>query len=269
MNRLNLNRLVQILLVWIASVDVVRSEMASIKSSMDTTIFNNPNFASNPLSNGMGQHMFAGRTGGNNTFELRRALLAFDIAGEIPANAIIDTASLQLTVSKAPHDSADPFALYRVLASWGEGNSDAEAPEGVGTGAQPGDATWTHRLFPNVFWNSQGGDFDASPSATKDIHDIGTYVFFSTKLATDVQYWVDNPSENYGWFLLGNEQGVMNARRFFTRESGNDDGVPTLRVTFHVIPEASTSGLMGIGVGVVLWLRRGKTVPVHERRPGV
>jgi len=65
---------------------------------IDTTIFNNHNFVSNPLSNGMGEHIFAGRTGVNNTFEIRRELLAFDIEGTLPANAIIDIAFLQLTV---------------------------------------------------------------------------------------------------------------------------------------------------------------------------
>ena len=256
MKRLNLGRLVHVLVVWLVSVVVVRSEMVLIQSSIDTTIFNNPNFASNPLSNGMGQHMFAGRTGGSNAFEIRRALLAFDVAGVLPANAIIDDARLQLTVSRAPHNNADPFALHRALTSWGEGNSDAEGVEGTGTGAQLGDATWTHSTFPNVFWTSQGGDFDPNPSATRDLRNVGTYSFFGPELTADVQFWVDNPLENYGWFLLGNEQGELNARRFLTRDSGDDDGAPTLTITYHVIPEASTNGLILVGIGTVLWLRR-------------
>ena len=260
MNKLYLDRLIQFLFVWMASLAVSLGEMVSIQSSMDTTIFNDPNFESNPRSNGMGQHMFAGRTGGSNNFGIRRALVSFDIEGAVPANAIIDSAFLQLTVSRAPPlDLADPFALHRALASWGEGNSDAVAPEGVGASAQPGDATWEHRSFSNVFWTSQGGDFDPNPSATRDIRNVGTYAFFGPGLAVDVQFWVDNPSENDGWFLLGNEQGVMNAHRFLTHEGGDDDGAPTLTVTFHVIPEASTGGLMVVGVGTVLWLRRRRT----------
>ena len=256
MNGLKRDRLVQAICIWLATVAVARSEMAQISSSMDTSIFNNQNFESNPLSNGMGQHMFAGRTGVNNAFEIRRALLAFDIEGAVPANAIIDTAFLQLTVSRAPHDFADPFSLHRALTPWGEGNSDAEGNEAAGTGAQPGDATWAHSTFSNVFWSSQGGDFNLSPSATRDIRNVGTYVFFSPELEADVQFWIDNPSENYGWFLLGDEQEELNARRFFTHEGGDDDSVPTLTIIYHVIPETSTSGLIVVGVGTVLWLRR-------------
>ena len=188
MNRLILDRLVLSLVVWLVSVVVVCSEMASIQSFIDTTIFNNRNFEANPLSNGMGQHMFAGRTGVNNAFEIRRALLAFDIEGALPANAIIDTAFLQLTVSRAPHDNADRFALHRALTSWGEGNSDAGGNEAAGTGARPGDATWLHSTFSNLFWTAQGGDFNPNPSATRDIRNVGTYAFFSPELAADIQF---------------------------------------------------------------------------------
>ena len=110
--------------------------------------------------------------------------------------------------------------------------------------------------FPTCFGPPKGGDFNPNPSATRDIRNVGTYAFFSPELAADIQFWVDNPLENYGWFLLGNEQGEQNARRFFSHEGGDDESVPMLMVTYHVIPEASTGGLIVVGFGTAPWLQR-------------
>ncbi|MGH7754539.1 MAG: hypothetical protein ACREN5_17170, partial [Gemmatimonadales bacterium] len=70
-----------------------RAETVNIAASKDNTLYSEDgNF-----SNGAGQHLFAGRTGGTNT---RRALIAFDVARSIPAGSTITAAKLTLSMSR-------------------------------------------------------------------------------------------------------------------------------------------------------------------------
>ena len=51
-----------------------------------------------------------------------RALLKFDIVGAgIPANAIIESVALNITVTKTIAVDPSSFTLHRVLRDWGEG----------------------------------------------------------------------------------------------------------------------------------------------------
>ena len=116
------------------------------------------------LSNGAGDHMFTGRTGGGSTV---RALVAFDVAGIVPAGATITAVLLSLNMSRVSAPSARTVGLHRVLADWGEGVADAPGGEGGGAPASAGDATWLHTFFPGSFWSSPGGDFEGALSALK------------------------------------------------------------------------------------------------------
>ena len=40
-------------------------------------------------------------------------------------------------------------------------------------------------------------------------------------MATDVEAWIANPDENFGWMMIGDEQVDGTAKRFNSRE--NDD----------------------------------------------
>ena len=77
------------------------------------------------ISNGAGQHIFAGRTASPGL--IRRGLVAFDIASAVPAGATIDGASLTLHMSRTSFDTAQTVELRKLLADWGEGTSDALA----------------------------------------------------------------------------------------------------------------------------------------------
>ncbi len=68
----------------------------TLNPSLDTTLFEE----SGDLSNGRGQHIFVGNTGPINSNNARRALIAFDVAGSIPAGATILTATLRLNLSR-------------------------------------------------------------------------------------------------------------------------------------------------------------------------
>ena len=186
-------------------------------------------------SNALGFHFFAGETGMN---ELRRGVLAFDIAGNIPLGATITAASLSLNMSRTPTNTAYVMELRKLLADWGEGTSIAPGEEGDGAPATPNDATWRHRFFDTMFWSAQGGDFSATVSASQLVGPVGQYTWSSAQMVADVQAWLDNPASNLGWLVLGDETAIATAKRFDTRESASP---PMLTIEFIRAPRVAPS----------------------------
>ena len=188
----------------------------SIFPSKDNTLYEyDP--AEGDHSNGAGFHFFAGE---NGMGELRRGVVAFDVAGTIPAGSTITAVSLTLNMSMT---SAGPetVELHKLLADWGEGTSHAPMGEGDGAPATPNDVTWRHRFFDTIFWSTQGGDFSATVSASQVVGGIGQYTWSSAQMVADVQGWLDNSASNFGWLLLGDESVPGSTKRFDTRESAS------------------------------------------------
>ena len=230
---------------------------AVIQSDLDTTIYDTSD-GNSALSNGAGQYLFAGQTGINNAFEIRRGLVHFEVASALPAGAVIESAILQMTVSMTPRRAGDtPFALHRALTGWGEGTSDPPGNEGPGAAATPGDATWMYNVFATSMWSTPGGDFVPAPSASRMVGDPRNYLWIDPGLASDVQRWVDDPSRNFGWFIIGDESGPpgMTARRFDAHGATVQDNAPTLYVAYNVIPEPGSLWL--VLAGAVVLARRG------------
>ena len=181
------------------------------------------------LSNGAGQHIFVGR---NNNDLVRRSVIAFDIVGSIPEGAIINSVTLTLNMSRTQAEE-ETVQLHRLLADWGEGASDAASNEGGGTGAGSGDATWIHTQFDSETWQSPGGDFSATASADNTVGGAGRYTWDSTDaMVADVQVWLDDPSTNFGWLLLGNEGETRTTKRFDSKDNSLPANRPTLTIEF-------------------------------------
>lgn len=199
-----------------------------ITASKDNTLYEN---ASGSFSNGSGAAFFAGK---NNHGEVRRGLLAFDLAGNLPAGARLESVTLSLNMSRTL-PGAQAVSLHRVLADWGEGMSNATGEEGGGAAAASGDATWIHTFFNTQRWANAGGDFSATASATQNVAGLGQYTWGSTpEMVADVQSWLDAPAGNFGWLLLGNEQANASAKRFDARENPVIANRPVLTVTYTV-----------------------------------
>ena len=111
-----------------------------LEPDRDNTIFSE----NSAKSNGAGVRLFAGRTNNGN---VRRALLHFDITGNVPAGATITSVTLTMNQSKTRNGIARTIDLHKVTTDWGESTSDAPNNEGVGITAITGDATWTSN-FP-------------------------------------------------------------------------------------------------------------------------
>ena len=112
-----------------------------------------------------------------------------------------------------------PASGYRVLQSWGEGNSLASGAGGGGALSTTNDATWAHRFYPATFWSNLGGDFAPTPSFTMALPALGVGTTPVDALATaDVQSWLDTPAQNFGWCLIMDELLPSTARRINSRE---------------------------------------------------
>lgn len=218
----------------------------SLGPDADNTLFADPNGA---LSNGAGENIFVGRTGQGG---VRRGVLSFDVAANVPAGSTINSATLSLHLSQASNNTSVATSLHRLLADWGEGTSATAG--GSGAPSTPGDATWLHRFYPTDLWTTPGGDFNASASATTNVSIVGAYNWSSAALAADVQHWLDNPLASFGWLVRGDELTNNSAKRFDSRENTTESFRPILTIDYTPAPEPATLGLLVCGV----LLRRGR-----------
>ncbi len=211
----------------------------SITAAKDNTIFSEDAVLGTSTSDGQG-HLYAGRTGSNYGPYNRRALMSFDVASQVPAGVVIQSAQLQLNLAKASFNATGKtLSLYRLSETWGEGTS-VNLIGGYGAPATTGDATWQRRFYNTSSWTTAGGTHSATLSASVTVPSTtGLLTWGSTsQMVSDVQGWLDTPSGNAGWILFGNETAVTTACQFDSVQTAPQDGVqpPTLVVTYPASP---------------------------------
>ncbi|HTF89621.1 MAG TPA: DNRLRE domain-containing protein [Planctomycetota bacterium] len=205
-----------------------QADQLAITTSKDNTLYESPNGS---LSNGAGDGFFVGRVGFAGGGLIRRGLIAFDLSA-IPYGSTITAVSLQLNCS-ATNAGNETTTLHRALANWGEGPSVAPPGGGAGTAPAPGDATWKHTFFPGSTWSTPGGVFNATPTDSILMGATGTYVLpTSSGLVSDVQFWLNNPGQNFGWVLKGNEAQMSTSKRLDTKENTIPGHQPLLTITY-------------------------------------
>ena len=211
------------LLVAAVFAGITRADDVVLPCSRNNTLIE----TGGDVSNGKGDGIYSGLTLRSG---IRRGLIRFDLTS-IPAGSTITSTSLELTLIQTTGPDG-PATLHRVLADWGEGTSLSGG--GLGAAATAGDATWLERFYGTAPWAVAGGDFSGVPSGTTTIvATAGTQTFGSTSgLVADVQAWIDNPGQNFGWAVLGDEQTLQSARRFASREYVVPAQAPRLLVSF-------------------------------------
>ncbi len=233
-------KLIAVVVVAGSVVALAPADTVTLTPSKDNTLFES---STGDLSNGAGSFLFAGRTLQPDGASIRRALLAFDIAGAIPAGSTIDgvTLTLHMSMSVAGDETVE---LHRVFDDWGEGTSDAPGEEGTGAAATAGDATWIYRSFSGVPWATPGGTFVGTASASATVGAIGSYTWGPTAaMQTDVQGWLDGPPGNYGWLVLTDETTQPTAKRFDSRENATAANRPQLTIQFTPPPDCNSNGV--------------------------
>jgi len=251
--------------LWLAAPWAASAQGATeyrITPSADTTIYAEQSGGSayDAISDGSGPNLWTAVIVAGVT---RRALLRFDLSA-IPPGSRVLSARVELFVVRARDEHAT--SLHRVLAAWGEGGSNG-GDAGVGAPAQAGDATWSHRFWPQQPWAQRGGDFISSSSASRLVgFGPASYAWDSTpQLVADVQGWLTQPVANHGWILIGDDQGLQNAKRLVSRISATDVGRPLLIVSVEppppanvrrIPPPAWAAALLGAGMAAVIVRRR-------------
>ena len=262
------------MIIFVFAHENIRADVAEISAMQDTTLYED---GAGRFGNGAGQYLFVGRTWDENGIDklLRRALVKFDL-GSVPAGSTINSASFSFTINQVPPAATSAIiSLHTVTGSWGEGASNAPGPEGRGTTAQVNDATWLHRFFDAELWNTAGGDFVPEAVASEPISSSPQSVTFATspQLVAAVQAWVDNPSANHGWALLGDEVFPQNARRILSREN-QGPGNPLLTIEFTAAPQVdvpamTVSGLLALVLLLYVYglaaLRSGNNMRMDHR----
>ncbi|MHC4948703.1 MAG: DNRLRE domain-containing protein [Planctomycetota bacterium] len=230
----------------LAAVPAARGDVVTVGASKDNTLFES---ATGGLSNGAGDRIYAGLTGSFAGVNIRRGLLAFDVASAVPSGSTITSVELTLHLTNSAPGSGDQIlSLHTVLQDWGEGAS--VSPGGSGGAAAPGDATWIHTFSDSSFWTTAGGDFDAIASASTTVgSSLGAgYTWSSASLVSDVQAWLDDPAQNYGWVLRGNEAVERTAKAFGSRENADSAFRPELRIEFVTAPAPSALALLAVAL---------------------
>jgi len=214
-------------LVW-GAASWLNAATIAVPSLADTTI------SQSYPDNNLGGESFL-QSGLNDNAEVSRALLKFDIAGNLPANATIQRVTLTLTVAQSISVNASFFSLHRALQPWGEGSKANGDSGGLATS---GEATWNARSYPATLWSVPGAtapaDYVAAASASQYVIAEGSYSFSSNLLA-DVQSWFTNSAANFGWFLISEDEGTFDTfQRFASREDAAN--APRLIIDYTLPP---------------------------------
>jgi hypothetical protein len=200
-----------------------------IAAKKDNTIFEyTPPAAA--TSNGIGPLLIAGT---NSSPDIRRGLIMFDVAGSgIPAGSIITSSVLRLyNVSNTIQIDCE-VKLYRLLKNWGEGTSSVSQDSG-GAPATTNDATWLHNFYPSSFWTNPGGDFSGIVSASLMVsRKAGFYSWTSEQMAADVQFFLDEPANNFGWIIRADETLDRDKKYFASLQNSTVANRPLLTVTY-------------------------------------
>ena len=207
----------------------LQADMVHIPADRDATLIEDANGAA---ANGIGPAFFAGRNN-QGQFALRRALIRFDVAGNLPERALIDRAFVSLYQTSNSNAGTSTVSLHRVLQDWSEGT--AFSAGGGGAPSTAGDVTWLHTSYDLEYWVQAGGHFIPNASGSEQVAGQGFYTWQdSINLVNDVRVWLHSPQQNFGWLVMGDEDTPQSAKRFASREAPAVDQQPMLTIEYHL-----------------------------------
>lgn len=152
--------------------------------------------------------------------EIQSTLIRFDLAGQLPADAVVQSAELLFYVEIPAFQVARPLdvAAFRVLRSW-----------------QPGNVSWDYvQVSAQTAWGAPGCNA-VGVDRVEAADDVATFQYHSVYRGLDVsdsiRYGQQNPGANYGWLL----KGVSGSTSTYTMASSRHSNVewrPLLRIDY-------------------------------------
>lgn len=259
-----------------AAASSVHATTASVSALKDATILGTSSGADNGNASGRGPGLFTGTDGQNG---VKRSLIQFDLAAAgIPNDAIIDSVTMSLSLGQVRPSGglSQTIRLFNVNQGWSEGSSGSPTSSiisgsGAGYPRGNGDASWDYSNYNSdpaiaVKWQQdgselRGGNFsspDRGSSAFTTFASGSTFTWSSADMAADVKSWLNNPSDNNGWLLKSDEEGVArSALGFWSKDgaavAGNLALAPRLEINYSPIPEPETWGMMVAGLALLGW----------------
>jgi len=208
---------------------------------------------------------------------------------DVPKQAEGDGPADFWLVALEPGQLQQPWGEGASSSNFAYGGDPGDPQPGRGRPAKDGDATWYQTVYdsdednPPTFlgaansryWTAEGalGDTAYAPGFAKagsadDVRyldeDLNQYTWTfdqpTDQMLIDIQSWIDNPPDNLGWVLVGEEEVRSSKRGFASREHANDEWWPTLTVwyTEAPVPEPSSWLLALIGAALLAVRLRGR-----------
>lgn len=236
-----------------ALISSARADVLFLVADRDASLIQSA--STSQRSNGTGDGLYTGRIN-RSTNSIRRAAVHFDLAGSLPAGAVITNAALFMFQEQAaPGSAPGPVTLHSLTANWSEGPTFSAG--GQGDTAVDGDLTWFCATFPATPWANPGGDFDPTPlaSVVADTNP-GQFIWSSPAMNAQAQAWLDNPASNFGWMLRGDESALGTAREWMSREAVAESERPTLFIEYTVIPTPAGAAPLTLTTLLLLQRRR-------------
>jgi large repetitive protein len=158
--------------------------------------------------------------------DVRRFVLRF-AADTLPANAIIDTATLTL-VRTGGRAAAGNYEIRRLTERW------LETPAANGV-------TWNRRVgTPDTLWTTAGGTLAATVFSTLTITDVAPAAKVFTGLEGLVSQWTTKAVPNFGLVVRQTNTTVDARHTFGTRENGTAGNRPVLRIVYRLPAPCTT-----------------------------
>jgi len=220
------NRLIAWSVPYIAAAALALTGMqvfgatATINPSQDTTLAEELPDNSSGACDSIFSGMIDDPVGGTGA---RRALIQFDIAGQIPPGSTITSVTLSMAVTRGSNHVDSTFDLHPVTVAWVEGVDGCGARGGGQGEPSTGGATWT----------TMNSSYNATSSGDTLINDTAPVWSSTAAMVSDVQSWLDSPATNRGWMVIGDETNTTTTRRFDSREGASP---PQLVVVFDLDP---------------------------------
>lgn len=219
--------LISVLLASASSAAVAQQQTAVVPCAADVAIYSE----SASAANGAGENLFVGA---NSAGAVRRSLVRFDLGAVIPPGSIVVAAQMTVNVNQG-NPGFEPLEARRVLSGWVEGTTNPAGSEGQGAPASGADVTWAWRDFAGgIAWATAGGDLAAAPGFAGSLADSGATSFTANAAGiAALQSMLDQPGQDFGWALLGNEAVSSSAKRLDSRSASNPAVRPSLLVVFY------------------------------------
>lgn len=206
------NTLLKVMLLGLFVCQAAAQDTVSLEPSRDITIIEDG-------SDGGGSSIYIA-AGVDSSGNRQRTLLAFDDLSDIPDNMVVQEVTLSVFVNLTQAGEV-PVELYRLTSNWSEN-----------------DARWGRRMASQN-WSNAGGDFVAGASVQTQIAGADRFYTFqsTTDLVADIEFWRENPGQNFGWIMIASEPQGETFKRMASSEMGSPVFRPELSITFGPAPE--------------------------------